>query len=59
MVASNELNSNFFVSIAKLLFDTILEIEKKLNISFEFVNLGNFTSPSFHFEIVELKFCIF
>ncbi len=40
MVASNELNPMYFVETAKLLFELILEIEQKLNINFEFVNLG-------------------
>jgi len=40
MVASNELNADYFVETAKILFEEILEISKKLNISFEFVNLG-------------------
>ncbi len=40
MVASNELDPMYFVETAKLLFELITEIEQKLNITFEFVNLG-------------------
>jgi len=40
MVASNELNPMYFVETAKILFETILEIEKEIGIVFEFVNLG-------------------
>lgn len=40
MVASNELNSKYFVDTAEMLFDLVLEISKKVGIKFEFVNLG-------------------
>ncbi|WP_440951701.1 diaminopimelate decarboxylase [Methanococcoides sp. FTZ1] len=40
MVASNELDPEYFIETAKLLFDTIVEISKELDIRFEFVNLG-------------------
>jgi len=40
MVASNELNADYFVETAKILFELIVEISKELNIKFEFVNLG-------------------
>ena len=40
MVASNELDSNAFVETANMLFDLALEINKKLGIKLEFVNLG-------------------
>lgn len=40
MVASNELDPAYFVETARLLFETIVEISKELNIRFEFVNLG-------------------
>ena len=40
MVASNELEPLYFVETAKILFETIIEIEKKVGITFEFVNLG-------------------
>ncbi len=40
MVASNELNPQYFVDTAILLFDLIAELRETLGISFEFVNLG-------------------
>lgn len=40
MVASNELNPDYFVETAKLLFDLVAEISKEVGITFEFVNLG-------------------
>lgn len=39
MVASNELNPDYFVETAKILFELITEIEKDIWIEFEFVNL--------------------
>ena len=40
MVASNELNVDYFVETARILFEVIVEISQKVGISFEFVNLG-------------------
>ena len=40
MVASNELNPDYFVDTADMLFDLAIEIHRKLGIRFEFVNLG-------------------
>ena len=40
MVASNELEPEYFVETARLLFNTIAEISEELDIRFEFVNLG-------------------
>lgn len=40
MVASNELNPDYFVETAEILFDLALEIAEKTGVSFEFVNLG-------------------
>lgn len=40
MVASNELNKEAFVETAQMLFDLVIEISQKLDIKFEFVNLG-------------------
>lgn len=39
MVASNELNPDYFVETARILFELVKELEEKLWISFEFVNL--------------------
>lgn len=40
MVASNELNPDFFVDTAHLVFDLVLEIQKKVGVNIEFVDLG-------------------
>lgn len=40
MVASNELNSEYFVETAEILFDLLAEISKEVGITFEFANLG-------------------
>ncbi len=40
MVASNELNPQYFIDTAILLFDLIIELKEKVGITFEFVNLG-------------------
>jgi diaminopimelate decarboxylase len=40
MVASNEINPEYFAETAKILFELIIDLEKELDIKFEFVNLG-------------------
>jgi len=40
MVASNELNPDYFVETARILFELVVELSKAVGISFEFVNLG-------------------
>ncbi len=40
MVASNELDPNYFVETAEILFDLIAEVSKSLDIHIEFANLG-------------------
>ncbi|MBA3316308.1 MAG: diaminopimelate decarboxylase [Planctomycetota bacterium] len=40
MVASNELNPQFFVETAKMLFELAVEIAAKVDVRLEFVNLG-------------------
>lgn len=40
MVASNELDPDYFAGTAQILFELIAELSKKLNIEFEFANLG-------------------
>ncbi|MGI5868505.1 MAG: diaminopimelate decarboxylase [Kiritimatiellia bacterium] len=40
MVASNELNPDYFVETARLLFDLVAEVREKVGIDFEFINLG-------------------
>lgn len=40
MIVSNELNHNFFVDTARMMFELAVEIKEKLGIKLEFVNLG-------------------
>ena len=40
MVASNELDSDYIIDTAKLLFDLVAELTEKVGITFEFVNIG-------------------
>lgn len=40
MVASNELNPQYFIDTAVLLFDLALELSQELGITFDFINLG-------------------
>ncbi|THB68185.1 MAG: diaminopimelate decarboxylase, partial [Spirochaetaceae bacterium] len=40
MVASNELNGDYFIETARMLFDLVVEIKQKMDIQIEFVNLG-------------------
>ncbi|WP_191018115.1 diaminopimelate decarboxylase [Treponema zioleckii] len=40
MVASNELNPDFFVDTAKLVFDLVLEVKEKTGVKISFVDLG-------------------
>lgn len=40
MIISNELNQQYFIDTAKMLFDLVVEISHNLDIRFEFVNLG-------------------
>ncbi|MCL2220360.1 MAG: diaminopimelate decarboxylase [Chitinispirillia bacterium] len=40
MVASNELNYQYFIDTAVMLFERVAEISKEVGIKFEFVNLG-------------------
>jgi diaminopimelate decarboxylase len=40
MVASNELDPDYFIETAQLLFDLVVEVQESLGIRIEFVNLG-------------------
>lgn len=40
MVASNELEGEYFVDTARIIFELVAEISEKVGITFEFVNLG-------------------
>ena len=50
MVASNELNPQYFVETAQMLFDLVIELRCELGISFEFVNLGGGIGIPYHPE---------
>ncbi len=58
MVASNELNSNYFTDTAQILIDTVEEIESQSEIKFDFINLGggfglNYLPDQEEFEVKE------
>ncbi len=40
MVASNELDNNYFVETAEIIFDVVAEVKEKVGIDIEFANLG-------------------
>ena len=40
MVASNELNPQYFIDTAEILFDLAVEISRNVGITFDFVNIG-------------------
>ena len=40
MVASNELNPDFFVDTAKIVFELVLKVQKEAGVNIEFVDLG-------------------
>lgn len=40
MVASNELNPDYFIETVRMLLELVLEINKALGIKFEFINMG-------------------
>lgn len=40
MVASNELNDEYFVETARILFNLVVKLNRQLGIRFEFINLG-------------------
>src|SRR5690554_1390515 len=48
MVASNELNPEYFVQTASMLFELVVKLSKELDISFEFVNLGGGFGIPYH-----------
>ena len=50
MVASNELNVDYFVETAVLLFQLVTELSDTLSITFEFVNLGGGLGIPYHPE---------
>lgn len=40
MIASNELDPEYFIETARMIFDLVVEISRRIGIRFEFVNLG-------------------
>jgi len=40
MIASNELDPNYFIDTAKMLYDLVTDISRSLDIHFEFINIG-------------------
>jgi diaminopimelate decarboxylase len=50
MVASNELDPQYFIDTAQMLFDLAVEIAQKLDIQLEFVNLGGGIGIPYHPE---------
>lgn len=48
MVASNELNPDYFVETAQILFDLVVELHERLGIRIEFVNLGGGIGIPYH-----------
>ncbi len=50
MVASNELNADYFIETAKILFELVAELTLELDIIFDFVNLGGGIGIPYHPE---------
>jgi diaminopimelate decarboxylase len=50
MIASNELNAQYFIDTAVMLFELVGEISKEKGIKFEFVNLGGGIGIPYHPE---------
>jgi len=56
MVASNELNIDYFEETAHILFELVAELSAKLGITFEFVNLGGGIGVDYKPEQVKVDF---
>lgn len=54
MVASNELNPEYFIETAEILFNLAVEIFQELNIKIEFINLGGGIGIPYHPEENEI-----
>ncbi len=50
MIASNELDNEYFVDTGKMLFELVADISKELDINFEFINLGGGFGIPYHPE---------
>lgn len=58
MVASNELNPQYFIDTGIMLFDLVIEISRALDIRFEFINLGGGVGIPYHPEQKPVSFDI-
>lgn len=56
MVASNELNVQYFVETAELMFNLVKELNEKLGITFEFINLGGGIGIPYNLEDEAIDF---
>ncbi|MDP3941493.1 MAG: diaminopimelate decarboxylase [bacterium] len=58
MVASNELNPQYFIDTAVMLFDLVIEISREVGIRFEFINLGGGIGIPYRPEqkVVDIRF---
>jgi len=58
MVASNELDANYFIETAHILFDLVVELSAELGVKVEFVNIGGGIGIPYkpEDESVDLKF---
>lgn len=48
MVASNELDYNYFIETAEILFSLVKEVKEKLDVDFSFLNLGGGLGIPYH-----------
>jgi len=55
MIASNELDPQYFVETAAMLFDLVRELSETLNIAFEFINMGGGIGIPYRPEQVEVN----
>jgi diaminopimelate decarboxylase len=56
MVASNELNMDYHVETARMLFDLVVDLSQNLGIRFDFVNLGGGYGIPYHPDQTGLDF---
>lgn len=50
MIASNELDEHYFIETASMLFDLVVDISKKVGITFSFINIGGGIGIPYHPE---------
>lgn len=56
MVASNELENDYFIETAKILFELARDIEWELDIEFDFINLGGWIGVAYKPEETPVSF---